>query len=297
VRYLKFLILFFGLLFSFLIIPEAFSQIISDPFVNDNTWYMGKGLKIGDYFSYGLCHVEYHYCKEFQMDFKIIGETQLANESFWISEVKVEEDNRVITGKMQMSKLTAEPTIFDVEIEEYVNAFESSVWFLGAFGPGMGKPVSLETNTNWNDRETKDIWVSIDFIGGPILIGPTKQETVLTPAGLFNSTVASWKPSGHESNIWISPFISFPVKAKVWTHVAVEQVIEYEFELLDYGNKQEKKILPPIKQVRMGVNHTQVMCVDKLNLIFKATNNSPACVKSSTAQKLLERGWTVLGNP
>ena len=53
----------------------------------------------------------------------------------------------------------------------------------------------------------------------------------------------------------------------------------------------------PKLQIKSGVQPEKVKCNEDLVLILKATDNSPVCVKSTTAQKLLERGWTILGNP
>lgn len=51
-------------------------------------------------------------------------------------------------------------------------------------------------------------------------------------------------------------------------------------------------IQPPLIQYRSGINEKNIMCNLGLQLIFKAEDNSPACVKPNTAQKLLDRGWT-----
>jgi len=48
---------------------------------------------------------------------------------------------------------------------------------------------------------------------------------------------------------------------------------------------------PPRKQIASGVAPHEVICTEGLELIFKVTNGFPACVKPSTATKLLERGW------
>ncbi len=53
----------------------------------------------------------------------------------------------------------------------------------------------------------------------------------------------------------------------------------------------EKKEISPRKQVSSGTNPQDVVCSDGLELIFKSTNSSPACVKPSTAEKLIKRGW------
>lgn len=53
-----------------------------------------------------------------------------------------------------------------------------------------------------------------------------------------------------------------------------------------------KKILPPLKQMKKVSNISDIECKDGLKLIFKETNNFPACVKPETAEKLVKReGW------
>jgi len=70
-----------------------------------------------------------------------------------------------------------------------------------------------------------------------------------------------------------------------------------EFSNIDLvRNIYEINILPPLKQISSGISPENVTCKNNYELIFKATDNSPACVKQSTAQKLLVRGWIVLGN-
>ncbi|CDI05914.1 PQQ-dependent sugar dehydrogenase [Candidatus Nitrosotenuis uzonensis] len=46
--------------------------------------------------------------------------------------------------------------------------------------------------------------------------------------------------------------------------------------------------LPPLKQMREGM---AVECSDGFELVIKASNGNPACVKPATKLKLMERGW------
>jgi len=49
---------------------------------------------------------------------------------------------------------------------------------------------------------------------------------------------------------------------------------------------------PPLKQIKYhGIATESVTCIEGLVLIKKLSDNSPACVKPYTAQKLVERGW------
>ena len=47
----------------------------------------------------------------------------------------------------------------------------------------------------------------------------------------------------------------------------------------------------PKKQLELGIAPENVVCNDGLELIFKSSDSSPACVKPATAEKLIQRGW------
>ncbi|MGC1426097.1 MAG: hypothetical protein WA833_05280 [Nitrosotalea sp.] len=53
------------------------------------------------------------------------------------------------------------------------------------------------------------------------------------------------------------------------------------------------KIDLPLKQFKSGSPASDVKCNDGLQLIIKAEDNSPACVKPDTASKLTEQGWAL----
>jgi len=50
-------------------------------------------------------------------------------------------------------------------------------------------------------------------------------------------------------------------------------------------------MVSPLKQMAMGVGAHEVKCNDGFEIIFKATNGMPACVKSSSVERLIEIGW------
>jgi hypothetical protein len=47
----------------------------------------------------------------------------------------------------------------------------------------------------------------------------------------------------------------------------------------------------PYQQIASGILPIDIICHSDLQLIFKSTDSYPACVKSQTALKLVERGW------
>ena len=53
----------------------------------------------------------------------------------------------------------------------------------------------------------------------------------------------------------------------------------------------EKKIESPLQQFKSGIPASDVKCADGLTLVIKSEDGSPACVKSDTVQKLIERSW------
>ena len=47
----------------------------------------------------------------------------------------------------------------------------------------------------------------------------------------------------------------------------------------------------PKEQFSKGIDPHGVQCKENHELVFKKTTFEPACVKSTTIQKLIERGW------
>jgi hypothetical protein len=54
-----------------------------------------------------------------------------------------------------------------------------------------------------------------------------------------------------------------------------------------------EKIMSPKWQIFCGHLPKNIMCNNDLDLIFKSSDGSPACVKSKTSEKLIQRGWAL----
>ena len=50
---------------------------------------------------------------------------------------------------------------------------------------------------------------------------------------------------------------------------------------------------PPLKQIQDGTDPSDVTCTEGLELVMKFSNGQPACVKPSSVEKLIERGWAI----
>ncbi|MGY5143975.1 MAG: hypothetical protein ACW9XH_05790 [Candidatus Nitrosopumilus sp. bin_32a] len=62
---------------------------------------------------------------------------------------------------------------------------------------------------------------------------------------------------------------------------------EYTMYAIGAGSE----LFSPLRQVEERDPKYGINCYKGLELIFKSSDNSPACVTSSTAEKLIRRGW------
>jgi hypothetical protein len=53
----------------------------------------------------------------------------------------------------------------------------------------------------------------------------------------------------------------------------------------------KEKTLSPLKQFKSGIQTDKIQCKENLQLIIKASDGAPACIKPETKAKLVERGW------
>ena len=215
----------------------AFAQIQAGGVNKPGEWYVGEGLKVGDYFSYKLCHVDYNECAEFEMDLWISGEKKTGTEEKWLAQTVVYDGNKIVKGVMELGKVAPEPTGGSQELSAYRGAFKSSIVWLSAYATN-----SPGDAVRGLKKFSAPSWGKIGNIGGEQVV-PRSIETIEVPAGTFDSVVIGWKTGGYESKIWVVDGFPFPVKASTWTHVS-EGIPpqEYRFDLLDY--KQNVKTDP-----------------------------------------------------
>jgi len=96
------------------------------------------------------------------------------------------------------------------------------------------------------------------------------------PKDLGDHTVTAKVFTNAVNSDWFFPFVS----------TTIEVFLNQE----SFAEKSQLYFSPK-KQLELGIAPENVVCNDGLQLIFKSSNNSPACVKPETAEKLIERGW------
>ncbi len=69
-----------------------------------------------------------------------------------------------------------------------------------------------------------------------------------------------------------------------------DEIMAIEDEIMITVDEMPETIPSPLKQIKEGVVPENVVCKDGLELVFKL-NGQPACVKTTSIQKLIAWGW------
>jgi len=194
----------------------------------DGTWYLGEGLKTGDYFEYSLCEIDFNDCSPIKVKFWIKGSIPHESETLWDTKVAIFDGNKIIIGSMGLGKTSPEPITFDDDLFHYAIAFKSSLSWLGAFA------TAAENDRIHGPQAFKlPAWGKIGAIGGAQLI-PIREETITIPTGTVDTVVVGWY-SGDWNEIWIVDDFPFPVKALTYTWITTGiPPIMHKYTLLDY---------------------------------------------------------------
>lgn len=300
------------LLSSVLIIPSVFAE----------TWYVGKGLKQGDYFRYNVCHIGYRNCVPLEIGFWV--QNQSTSHDYFLQMIVINE-SKIQKGTV-MTTPELDPVYSDPNITDYSNIYKNTIFWLGRLAPPES-PRDFDAPT----------WSHLGMARNNG-IGPMGQEQVIVQAGSYNAWVLGWKgamnDNGNDIKFWVVPTMPFPIKG-TWTDVIQgASQLQFYFELLETGHSKTEpiwvktetsslenskdiavnstnnnmqhittsKLIPnpyerifsPLKQFRSGIALQDVKCETDLGLIIIEKNGKPYCVKPQTAEKLVERGWGAL---
>jgi len=248
-------------IFAFLLVAPV---ILQSAHATD-TWYPGKGLKQGDYYSYNVCFTDWHNCAQLQMNFWVKNET--SDGSGW-NVVFVAVDGSIVQkGIMTIGKITPDPTSFDPNISDYTAVYRSTVSWLDAFAT-KNSPKAFDVPA----------WGRTGSVGGQS-VGPVGQDKITVGAGTFNTQVIGWHKGNVDNKIWIDTNIAFPVKAIVFVDVTTgTPPPDYTLELLQSGNSQTEPVFLQVSSTTTaGVNS---QC-DPLNMEQDSVHNITTTDSSS----------------
>lgn len=99
----------------------------------DGSWYVGEGLKKGDYFSFRLCELDLNDCARFVMEIWVRGDVTKGSETLWDFETVVRDGSKIVKGEMQIGKIAPEPVGASENLFYYSRAYRSSIVWLSAF--------------------------------------------------------------------------------------------------------------------------------------------------------------------
>jgi len=199
----------------------------------DGSWYLGEGLKKGNYFEYRLCELDLNDCAPIIMKLWFKGDVKKGTETLWDTQVVVLDGDKIIKGYFEMGKITPEPISESDNLFEYSLAFKSSIAWLSAFA------TSATEDRIHGPQEFRSVaWGKIGAIGGSQLI-PKRAETITVPAGTFDTIVVGWY-SGNENEMWLVDDFPFPVKGLAWAWVTTGIApVMFRYELLEYEENVE----------------------------------------------------------
>ena len=219
----------------------------------DGTWYLGEGLKEGDYFEYSLCEMILNDCSPIELKMWIKGEITNVSETLWDTKVVILDGDKILKGSMGLGKTTPEPILSDDNLFDYTRAFKSSLAWLSAFATGN------EDDRIHGPQEFRSAtWGKIGPIGGGsnAQLITNRAETITTPAGTVDTVVVGWY-SGNDNEIWIVDNFPFPVKALTYAGITEDNApIMYQFTLLNY---QENVINDPFKDVKETIQKEELL--------------------------------------
>ena len=197
----------------------------------DGTWYLGEGLKDGDYFEYTLCEIDLNACSPIELKIWIKGDIQNVSETLWDAQILVIDGNKTIKGSWGLGKTVPTPITFDDDLSDYAVAFKSSIAWLSSYA------TSNENDRIHGPQEFKSSsWGSLGPVGGGLesALIPSRVESITFLDGISNSIVLGWY-NDNENEIWIVDDFPFPVKALTFAGINSDSVpVMFEFNLTQY---------------------------------------------------------------
>ncbi|MDE1829012.1 MAG: hypothetical protein KGI25_01690, partial [Thaumarchaeota archaeon] len=189
------------------------------------SWYVGQGLKPGDYYRYTISDVFYHNLAPFEMDFWVKNETSSGGYNF---EMVIHDGSIVQKGLVTVGSVTPDPTYSDPNLADYVNVYHLTLTWLDSFAT-KEHPVDI----------LQPVWGQTG-IYGEVSIGSIGMQNVTVPAGSFSASTLHFRDSGVDSYLWVAPNLAFPVKATVYAiKTSGAPTIGYEYSLLEQGNSAQ----------------------------------------------------------
>lgn len=208
----------------FVVLVVLVGTISMMPNVFATPWYVGQGLKVGDYYRYTIADVFYHNLAPFEMDFWVQNQTS----NGYNLQMVVHDGSIVQKGIVKIGNVTPDPTYSDPNLSDYVNVYRLTLTWLDSFAIKTA-PVDI----------LQPVWGQTG-IYGEVSIGSIGMQSVTVPAGTFQASTLHFHDSGVDSYIWVEPTMAYPIKANVYAiKTSGAPTIGYQYSLLEHGNSAQ----------------------------------------------------------
>ena len=154
---------------------------------------------------------------------------------------------------------------------------------------GVANVRLVDPDMNWNPDESNnfiiDAWSDSDPAGINLMMTETGNST-----GIFEGTVFldTRESSGHRLHVIEGDTITAEYEDNT---LPSPYSPEDELDISDTAIIRNTGVPSPYKQMKNGIMVEHVTCNGTLEKIYKS-DGSPACVKPSSVEKLIQRGWT-----
>ena len=225
------------------------SLVLTLPSVFADTWYVGKGLKQGDFLKYNVCYADYHNCTPLEIGFWVQNQSSTSHDYFL--QMFVIDGNTIQKGTV-ITTDTLQPVYSDPNISNYSSVYKNTIIWLDVFTT-KNNPVNF-SSSQWNP---------LGVHSSPPYLLSMKQEQVTVQAGTYNAWIIGWH-KGVDNKIWVVPNMPFPVKAETWVDsMSGKPPSLFTFELLETGNSKTEPTwnlsqIPPQQQTSAQENGTTV---------------------------------------
>lgn len=155
--------------------------------------------------------------------------------------------------------------------------------------PMPNKDLFFQTSLNNNTPMNKtDAEVILTREGNSTPVFDEKKEFDVKPCSVPD---VLWKFVLPQSGIYVIKYMQF---SRIYENKIFFDNSTFTYSFITPKNYTEISDIPhlsPLKQIESGVSIKDVTCKQGFQLIFKAEEGSPVCVKPDTVNILIERGW------
>ncbi|GKS67435.1 hypothetical protein YTPLAS73_09820 [Nitrosarchaeum sp.] len=219
----------------------------------------------------------------------------------WFAELNGHHVGRVdaVTGNVTEYPLPTEnsgPRRIAIDSNGIMWITQYNVGKIASFDPTTNEIIEYDTSSKssgpyaiWVDSHD-NVWFSMT---GIYKMGHLDQTTQKIEEYDMPSpqTHIKFIHSDDNGNIW------FPNYNNNKIGVIMVDTIPKSTDMHDHQDMSESQGIahfpPPLKQIQDGVKPTSVTCTEGLELVLKFSNGSPACIKPTSTEKLIERGWAM----